>query len=39
MKLPQLTTGEVVNLQKQIVDFQEQLHELSKFSPARVLDP
>ena len=38
MKLPQLTTGEVVNLQKQIVDFQEQLHELSKFSSARVLD-
>ena len=38
MKLPQLTTGEVVNLQKQIVDFREQLHELSKFSSARVLD-
>jgi DNA primase len=38
MKLPQLTTGEVVNLQKQIVDFRDQLHELRKFSPARVLD-
>jgi len=38
MKLPQLTTGEVVNLQKQIVDFRDQLHELCKFSPARVLD-
>jgi DNA primase len=38
MKLPRLTTGEVVNLQKQILDLQEQLRELSKFSSARVLD-
>jgi DNA primase len=34
MKLPQLSTGEVVNLQKQILDLREQLHELSQFSPA-----
>jgi DNA primase len=38
MKLPQLTTGEVVNLQKQILDLQEQLHEFSRLSSARVLD-
>jgi DNA primase len=36
MKLPQLSTGEVVNLQKQILDLRKQLHELSEFSPARV---
>jgi DNA primase len=30
IKLPQLSTGEVVNLQKQILDLQEQLHELSQ---------
>ncbi len=34
MKLPQLSTGEVVNLQKQILDLREQLHELSEFSSA-----
>jgi len=38
IKLPQLSTGDVVNLQKQILDLQEQLHELSEFSPARVAD-
>jgi hypothetical protein len=38
MKLPRLTTGEAVNLQKQILDLTEQLRELSAFSPARVLD-
>jgi DNA primase len=38
MKLPQLSTGEVVNLQKQILDLQQQLHELSPFSPARAAD-
>jgi DNA primase len=38
IKLPQLTTGEVVNLQKQILDLREQLHELSEPSSARVLD-
>lgn len=38
MKLPQLSTGEVVNLQKQILDLTEQLHELSPFSPAPAHD-
>jgi DNA primase len=38
MKLPRLTTGEAVNLQKQILDLTEQLRELAKFSSARVLD-
>jgi hypothetical protein len=38
IKLPQLSTGDVVNLQKQILDLQEQLHELSEFSPARAPD-
>jgi len=38
MKLPRLTTGEEVNLQKQILDLQEQLRELSELSSARVLD-
>src|SRR4051812_40943821 len=33
MKLPQLSTGEVVTLQKQILDLREQLHEVSQFSP------
>jgi DNA primase len=35
MRLPQLSTGEVVNLQKQILDLRGQLHELSQFSSAR----
>jgi DNA primase len=35
IKLPGLTTGDVVNLQKEILDLQEQLHELS---PAREAD-
>ena len=30
IKLPNLSTGEIVNLQKQILDLQEQLHELSQ---------
>jgi hypothetical protein len=33
IKLPNLSTGEVVNLQKQILDLQEQLHELSRPGP------
>ena len=36
MKLPQLSTGEIVTLQKQILDLREQLHEVSQFSPAPV---
>ena len=35
IKRPGLTTGDVVNLQKEILDLQEQLHELS---PAREAD-
>jgi DNA primase len=35
MRLAELSTGDVVNLQKQILDLQEQLHELSEFSPVR----
>ena len=38
MKMPQLSTGEVVNLQKQILDLREQLHDLSPFSPAPAHD-
>jgi len=32
MRLPQLTAGEVVNLQKEIVDLREQLHQISQLS-------
>lgn len=38
MRLQQLSTGEVVNLQKQILDLRQQLHELSQLSPARTAD-
>ncbi|MEP6937798.1 MAG: DNA primase [Chthoniobacterales bacterium] len=38
IRLPQLATGEVMHLQKQILDLQEQLRELSELSSARVLD-
>jgi DNA primase len=38
MKLPQLTPGEVLHLQKEILDLQEQLRDVSQLSPARVLD-
>ena len=30
IKVPGLTAGQVVNLQKQILDLQEQLHEFSR---------
>ena len=36
IRLPQLSTGDVVNLQKQILDLQEQLHDLSQ--PADAAD-
>jgi DNA primase len=32
IRLPKLTTGEVVNLQKEIVDLREQLHQISGLS-------
>jgi len=38
MRLPQLSTGEVLNLQKQILDLREQLHELAAFSSVRAAD-
>jgi DNA primase len=34
MKAGQISTGEVLNLQKQILDLTEQLRDLSQFSPA-----
>jgi len=36
LKIPGLSAGEVINLQKQILDLQEQLHELSQ--PAGAAD-
>jgi DNA primase len=38
MRLPQLSTGEIVNLQKEIVDLRDQLHEISRLSPIRRSD-
>jgi DNA primase len=38
MKIPQLSAGELTSLQKQVVDLKAQLHQLSTFSTARVLD-
>jgi DNA primase len=38
MRLPQLSTGEIVNLQKEIVDLRDQLHEISRLSPTRKSD-
>ncbi len=35
LKLPQLSAGEVVTLQKQVVDLRKQLDEFSRFSPNR----
>jgi DNA primase len=32
IRLPELSTGDIVNLQKQILDLQEQLHELSQLA-------
>ncbi len=39
MKLPGLSAGEVVALQKQVVDLREQLDDFSRFSPSRTLEP
>lgn len=35
LRSPQLSTGEIVNLQKEIVDLREQLHEIPTLSPTR----
>jgi DNA primase len=39
MKLPQLSTGDVVNLQKQILDLRKELNDLPELSAARKIDP
>lgn len=38
MKLPQLSTGDEVNLQKQILDLQKELNDLPQLSAARKID-
>jgi DNA primase len=38
MRLPQTTPGEVLHLQKEILDLQEQLRDVSQLLPARILD-
>ncbi len=35
MRMPELSAGDLVNLQKEIVDLREQLHEICKLSPTR----
>src|SRR5437660_12735323 len=39
LRLPHLTTGEVMQLQKQVLDLRGQLHDLPRFSPARAQQP
>jgi hypothetical protein len=39
LRLPNLTTGEIMQLQKQVLDLRGQLHELPRFSPARAHEP
>ena len=36
MRLPNLTTGEIMQLQKQVLDLRSRLHDVLRFSPARV---
>jgi DNA primase len=38
IKLPELTTGDIVNLQKQILDLTQELHQLPKLSSATKID-
>jgi DNA primase len=38
MRLPNLTTGETVQLQKQVLDLRDQLHDLPQFSSVRARD-
>lgn len=35
LRLPNLTTGEIMQLQKQVLDLRGQLHDVPRFSPAR----
>jgi len=38
IKLPELSTGDIVNLQKQILDLTQELHQLPKLSSATEID-
>ena len=38
MRLPQLSTGEIVNLQKEIVDLRDQLNQIPRLSPVPKAD-
>jgi DNA primase len=38
MRRPNLTTGEIMRLQKQVLDLREQLHDVHRFSSARAHD-
>ena len=39
LRLPNLTTGEIMQLQKQVLDLRSQLHDVLRFSPARAHEP
>jgi DNA primase len=39
LRLPNLTTGEIMQLQKQVLDLRGQLHDLHRFSPVRAHAP
>src|SRR5436190_5610707 len=39
LRLPNLTTGEIMQLQKQVLDLRGQLHDLPRFSPVRAHAP
>jgi hypothetical protein len=39
LRLPNLTTGEIMQLQKQVLDLRDQLHDVPRFSPARAQQP
>jgi DNA primase len=39
LRLPNLTTGEIMQLQKQVLDLRGQLHDVPRFSPARAQQP
>jgi hypothetical protein len=39
LRLPSLTTGEIMQLQKQVLDLRGQLRDVPRFSPARAHEP
>jgi DNA primase len=39
LRLPNLTTGEIMQLQKQVLDLRGQLRDVLRFSPARAQEP